>query len=74
MEGSTSMSGQRQPTIFCAWCRRVIQWGDTGISHGLCETCLPTVAAELEARLESEPPPQATAPGAERGKHLFSWW
>lgn len=45
--------GEPQPTIFCAWCRRVIEWGGRGISHGLCTSCLPTVLAEIRSRLDS---------------------
>lgn len=49
------MASDKQQTIFCAWCRRVIQWGDSGIAHGLCETCLPAVVAEIDARLNPQP-------------------
>jgi hypothetical protein len=45
---------EEEPTVFCAWCRRVMRWGEHGISHGLCETCLPEVTAEIEARLTGE--------------------
>lgn len=49
------MATGKQVTVFCAWCQRVIQWGDGGISHGLCEACMPAVAAEIDARLHPRP-------------------
>lgn len=68
------MTEKGQPTVFCAWCRRVIQWGDRGISHGLCETCLPTVAAELEARLETDEAGSSREAAFPRSERHFAWW
>ncbi|MGE5597639.1 MAG: hypothetical protein ACM3S1_16570, partial [Hyphomicrobiales bacterium] len=58
---------QQQPTVFCAWCRRVIAWGEHGIAHGICETCVPTVAAEIEARLKGDDRRGRLRPQAEPG-------
>jgi len=59
----------QRPTIFCAWCRRVIEWGERGISHGLCVTCVPIVLDEIHARLAEPASPASPAappvPGAQ---------
>lgn len=47
------MTRERRDTVLCAWCRRVIDWGRGGIAHGVCDSCLPAVLAELEVRLEA---------------------
>ncbi|MCC6383176.1 MAG: hypothetical protein IT304_11775 [Dehalococcoidia bacterium] len=45
------MSDAAGPTVFCAWCRRVIAWGQTGVAHAICPDCLPAVADAVEAQL-----------------------
>jgi hypothetical protein len=45
------MPDERQPTVICAWCKRVLEMGGDGISHGLCDECAPTVLAEITRRL-----------------------
>ncbi len=37
------------PRLVCAWCQRVLRYGDPGqpISHGICEPCRLRVEREV---------------------------
>jgi len=42
------MADRGKPRVLCAWCGRVIQHGVEGVSHGMCDDCVPGVLAQVE--------------------------
>jgi len=38
--------------VICAWCERIIRSGPGPVSHGVCDSCLPHVLAEVLERTD----------------------
>ncbi len=51
-------------TVQCAWCGLIMHSDNNGpldngpISHGICESCIPTVCSVLEERTGGDKPQQ----------------
>lgn len=42
------MANRGKPRVMCAWCGRVIEHGVEGVSHGMCDECVPGVLEEVD--------------------------
>ncbi len=49
--------------VICAWCERIIRSGPGPVSHGVCDSCLPKVLAEVLQRTD---PTSDASGGSER--------